>query len=382
MFGYVAKIAFLPRTNSKTYTYYLTQDIWRKLADNGFIGFPFTIVNNQGFNYRNNPVTLIGIEKTPQEELGNFMIISESHILDDSLYNKSMYVDHIQGHNRTYWLSAYHNLTHAGLDAGTSISKILEQIVSDSDNSKPDIFNPKSSDNWTIKLTGNTMIPITPDASRNTLPSVEPKNTPNKIVKEKKSMFGNMFKNLKFGKYTDPNVRVSIYGLAVSNGNGSFVSYKGDEITDVSDFLIDMEGMLYAMPVAINAVKQGDVIIHKGTPVVVIEVPDSEDTHDYYVMDVAAMEKKIILPSKNAFGFNYVTKIVNFAEDMFGGFSTPNSDNPFGNMLPLMMMSQSDSGNDNDVFKMMMLSQMMSASNSETKMDMSNPLMLMALMGK
>ena len=94
------------------------------------------------------------------------------------------------------------------------------------------------------------------------------------------------------------------------------------------------------------------------------------------------MEKKIILPSKNAFGFNYVTKIVNFAENMFGGFSTPNSDNPFGNMLPLMMMSQSDSGNDNDVFKMMMLSQMMSASNSETKMDMSNPLMLMALMGK
>ena len=131
------------------------------------------------------------------------MTISESHILDDSLYNKSMYVDHIQGHNRIYWLSAYHNMTHAGLDTGTSISKILEQIVSDSDNSEPDIFNPKLSDNWTIKVC-NTMIPITPDASRNTLPSVEPKNTPNKIVKEKKSMFENMFKNLKFGKYTNP----------------------------------------------------------------------------------------------------------------------------------------------------------------------------------
>ena len=53
-----------------------------------------------------------------------------------------------------------------------------------------------------------------------------------------------------------------------------------------------------------------------------------------HVIDVAAGEKKEILPTKSMFGFDFVTKIVSLID-----FSAMNAsaDQPFGNMLPLMI---------------------------------------------
>ena len=63
------------------------------------------------------------------------------------------------------------------------------------------------------------------------------------------------------------------------------------------------------------------------------------------------------------FGFNFITKIVS----MFDAFGTaPTADQPFGNMLPFMLM-----GDNKDIDPMMMF-MMMSGGN----FDMSNPMMM------
>lgn len=92
-----------------------------------------------------------------------------------------------------------------------------------------------------------------------------------------------------------------------------------------------------------------------------------------HVVDVAAGEKKEILPTKSIFGFNFVTKIMPLIDFSTAGAS---DDQPFGNMLPLMLLSNNKSSM-KDILPMMML---MNGGNMGG-FDMNNPLVLMALMG-
>ena len=182
----------------------------------------------------------------------------------------------------------------------------------------------------------------------------------NNQKKEKKMML----KNLDFGPCTDNNVRMSPYGLAVKNTNGSWVSYNKDtnQVIDVDDFNFDGRKFLYKMPVALDKVAVGDVVIHNRYPMFVTSIEGG-----IHVVDAAAGEAKTILPITNIFGFNFVVKVVSLL-DMAGGIQ-PTADQPFGNMLPLMMM---DDTNDN-LAMMMLMSQNM-------KLDMSNPMMMYCLM--
>jgi hypothetical protein len=71
------------------------------------------------------------------------------------------------------------------------------------------------------------------------------------------------------------------------------------------------------------------------------------------------------------FGFNFVTKIVS----MFDAFTgAPTADQPFGNMLPFIMM-----GENKDIDPMMMFMMM---NQGGAGFDMSNPMMLYFMMGK
>lgn len=67
------------------------------------------------------------------------------------------------------------------------------------------------------------------------------------------------------------------------------------------------------------------------------------DTNDrIQAIDLYESEQKVILPQKNIFGFDFVSKIVNLCEGMFGSASEnfgASATSPFGSMLPLMMMS-------------------------------------------
>lgn len=178
-----------------------------------------------------------------------------------------------------------------------------------------------------------------------------------------------MFGNLEFGPVK--GINMSHLGIALKNAAGNMVSYdrQNGEIIDVDLIDFNVENMVYAMPCAIKDIKKGDVIRHVNGNAVFVTGTEG----GIHVIDVAAGEKKEILPTKSMFGFDFVTKIVSLID-----FSAMNAsaDQPFGNMLPLMMLSDNKSSM-RDMLPMMML---MNGGNFGS-FDMSNPLMMMALMG-
>ena len=159
--------------------------------------------------------------------------------------------------------------------------------------------------------------------------------------------------NFDFGPIKDNDaVRMSPYGLAVKNVNGTYQAYdkKNGEIMDVDIFNFKADNMFFKIPVAIDAIEAGDVIIFNRRPCFVFGFSEQGDV---IAIDIAMGEKKTILPSKSPFGFNYITKIVSLVDNMFGG-EAPSAENPFGNILPFMMMSE-DNSSMKDMLPMMML---------------------------
>lgn len=195
-------------------------------------------------------------------------------------------------------------------------------------------------------------------------------NTFNNNVDDKKGNKKMKAFNFDFGPCTTDNIRMSMYGLAVKNANGTWVSYNPEskEIIDVDIFNFDGGKFLYKMPVAIKDVKVGDIVIHNRKAMFVIDVSETGMT----AIDPQAGEEKKILLTKSPFGFNFATKVVSLF-NMTSDAPTP--DAPFGNMLPFLMMSE-NSG-EFDMNTMLMLSMM----GGQNGMDFSkNPMMMYFLM--
>ena len=145
--------------------------------------------------------------------------------------------------------------------------------------------------------------------------------------------------NFDFGPMNANVVRMSIYGLAVKNKTGSWVAYdaKNEEIMDVDVFNFDGSKFMYRMPVAISDVAAGDVIVHMSVPMFV--VGKSEDGKAVYAVDPVAGERKEIMLVRSPFGFNFVVKVINLLDGVFNGVQ-PSADNPFGNILPFLLMDE------------------------------------------
>lgn len=174
----------------------------------------------------------------------------------------------------------------------------------------------------------------------------------------------NLFKNFDFGSCENDNVKMSMYGIAVKNPTGTWVSYdsKSGNVIDVD--ILNFNGKyLYKMPSAIKDIKAGDVIIHNRKPVFVTHVEDGK----ILCVDPAAGEEKVVLPTRNMFGFDFVTRVVNLFGDVTKGVS---ADSPFGNMLPIMMLADEKNNDMLPLFFMM----------NGGKMDATNPLMMYFLM--
>ena len=203
-----------------------------------------------------------------------------------------------------------------------------------------------------LKIKGQTIDEIIDDA------------TGVSIRKENNNMT-NLIKGFNFGSCENDNVKMSMYGIAVKNANGTWVSYdaKNGNIIDV-DILNFNAKYLYKMPVAIKDIKAGDVVIHNRVPMFVSKVEDGK----ILATDPAAGEEKVILLTKNLFGFDFATKVVNLFGDISSGVS---ADAPFGNMLPMLMLADGDKTDD-------MLPLMLAMGGG--KLDMSNPMMLYFLM--
>ena len=189
----------------------------------------------------------------------------------------------------------------------------------------------------------------------------------------KESNTMNMFSalNLDFGPVASNIIRISPFGLAIKTTNREWHTYDAvnQKIVDVSDFSFSLGDtpILYKMPVAPAAVAVGDLILHNGVPVYVIDFEDeSNKAAGIIVIDTDSNERKTILPVCNVYNFNFITKVVslfNFGTGANSLFGTPSADQPFGNILPMMMMSEmfgkdSKSGDKTDIFTIMMMSQM------------------------
>lgn len=104
------------------------------------------------------------------------------------------------------------------------------------------------------------------------------------------------------------------------------------------------------------------MIIHQKKPMYVTEITDS----NIGVVDIINSEVKTVIPITNMFGFNFITKIVSFLN--FGS-STPTEEQPFGNIMPIIMASMVFNEDEDSTFgnidmsKLMMISMLSGNSN-------------------
>ena len=178
--------------------------------------------------------------------------------------------------------------------------------------------------------------------------------------------------NMKFGNFdfgpVDSSVRMSLYGMAIKNASGTYVAYdaNGKQVMDVDIF--NFEGankFIYKMPAAIKDIRTGDVVIHARKPMFVQAI---KGENRLSVLDIFDGEEKTIVLTKSPFGFDFITKVVSLI-DMTG---TATKGNPFGNMLPFLMLS--DGKGMDDVLPFLLMSQ---GGNFA-----SNPMLMYALLGK
>lgn len=269
------------------------------------------------------------------------------------------------------WIFAKHDmLTDVSVAASTAASAISNISTSlgsgwGSDSCSSMIYTDRTH-TIDIPQVGNAVVDINWDR----LASVSPiedtyvkksdcKCCKNEEKKENKSMF-----NFDFGKVASDKVRLSMYGIAVKNIDGRYVAYdvKSHSVMDVEIMNMPCGDFLYKMPVAIKDIKAGDVVIHNKVPMFVVEVHDST----LKVVDIHEGAEKEIYLTKSPFGFNFATKVVSLID--FTGKA--DASNPFGNMLPFLMMGD---GKMDDMLPMMMLM-------NGGKMDMSNPMFMYFMM--
>lgn len=171
--------------------------------------------------------------------------------------------------------------------------------------------------------------------------------------------------NFDFGPFTEPGVvALSPYGIAVRSSKGEYLTYNAatGATVDVTGFTFDFQKMIYKMPAAIKDLRAGDMVLHRGKPMYVQSVEED----GLHCIDILNSENKVIVPVTNMFGFNFVTKVVSL---MNFNAAQPSAENPFGNLMPFMMMSSvMGDDSDNDFSKMMMMSMMMGGSNPFTAM--------------
>lgn len=168
----------------------------------------------------------------------------------------------------------------------------------------------------------------------------------NKRKDNEKTMNTNKMFNFDFG-FVDSNIRMSPYGMAIRNADGRYVSYdvKTGSVIDVEPFNFEGNRFMMKMPVAIKDVAVGDIVIHNHKPMFVVNTNDKVS-----VIDIYNGEEKNILPTINMFNFNYMTKVVSLFN--FTGNNTPTAENPFGNIIPFMLMDNENTDM-KDLFMMM-----------------------------
>lgn len=198
-------------------------------------------------------------------------------------------------------------------------------------------------------------------------------------TEEEKSMFNKMMKNIEFGKVDTSDLAYTFNGICFRDADGNYTSLNPDgTFTNVYDMVMDIP--IYVMPVGKDQIKVGDIIKYFDKWVMIAQIDNTTIT----TIDPWTREIRVIIPEKSVFGFDYYTKVI----DIFSGFNiNADSSNPFGIMLPFMMMS--DKSDIDPMMLMMMNGQNLNGMNpmmmymmskNSTAGDKDNMLPLMMMM--
>ena len=153
--------------------------------------------------------------------------------------------------------------------------------------------------------------------------------------------------NFNFGAYKTDSIRFSLYGMAIKNKAGKWVSYdkKTHRLMDVEilNFDINSNEIFYKIPVAIDKVKPGDIILHNDKLVFVETV---REDGKFEVIDPYEGTAITILAPISPFGFNYLVQVVCLMDVL----PEASAENPFGSFLPFILGK-----GDNNAFLMMLM---------------------------
>ena len=360
---YLISVRFMSRPgcykfNTKLYDYYITAELKNSLVNRLGIGSEIKILgksgeelysgnklrveNIMGFETLEDAKLVSGVEDL--KEIKNLVVLGEyrldlsSNFPKYSIYKNKIYYNDIEA--MKYW---------------NMCSYFLPATNENKTNKQP--FNGQE----LYVSTANTE-PLYYAANANIHKNIV-------ITEEKnmsKNMFGNMFKNMKFGSFNTEAVKYSFNGIAFKTSGGDYVIYNDDfTFTNVADMVIDMP--VFAMPVSREQISVGDVIRHNNDWVIVNEVSDTE----IKVAKPWTKEIVTVIPETSIFGFSFYTKIMNPFE---GLGKEANADNPFGNILPFLMMQNDGSDSMNPMMMAMMF--------GGGKIDMSNPMMMYMMMSQ
>ena len=181
----------------------------------------------------------------------------------------------------------------------------------------------------------------------------------------------NIFPNASFGPISSDIACLSPKGIAIYSGD-RWQAYdkESGNIIDVTPLNFNASNLIYNMPVGIDQIQVGDIIMHAKKPMFVLNIENNDGKMRLTAIDIINAEEKVICPIKSIFGFDFYTKVICLV-DMAGGFKADEK-NPFGNLAPWLLLSGQK---DNDMLPLLFLS------GQGQKMDMNNPMFLMALCG-
>ena len=360
---YLITVRFMSRPgcykfNTKLYDYYITAELKNSLVNRFGIGSEIKILgksgeelysgnklrveNIMGFETLEDAKLVSGVEEL--KEIKNLVVLGEyrldlsSNFPKYSIYENKIYYNNIEAEK--YWNMCSYFLPPSNENKANNQPFNGQELYVSTADTKPFYYvENTSSEKITTKMEEKDM---------------------------SKNMFGNMFKNMKFGLFNSQSVKYSFNGIAFKTSDGDYVTYNDDfTFTNVADMIIDMP--IFAMPVSREQISVGDVIRHNDTWVIVNEVSDTE----IKVAKPWTKEIVTVIPETSIFGFSFYTKIMNPFE---GLGKEANADNPFGNILPFLMMQNDGSDSMNPMMMAMMF--------GGGKIDMSNPMMMYMMMSQ
>lgn len=348
----------------------------------------FVIENAGGYNYRNNEVAIESIEfftedkyfRTKCSNPTSLVYLTKAKIVaGNSPIKCKITVDGLDEHeleiierfseeqkkNSIYIHDSKGTLeiSNSGISYLDNSNKIAYGTTTSS------IFEPIQHTTSTCKDCAEAMKKLTLALERSGIGvTYENTNNNNNNIERGNNMFNNVMKDFYCGPATD--VKMSIYGpafRAVSGGGeeirDTYVAYHDGDYIDVCDGILDIDNCAYVMPIAAKSVKKGDFVRNCGTWLRVTSITNETiEGENVYTRNIVKVR-----PTKNMFGFNFYSKLMTF--DIMGSTS---EDNPFGNLLPLILLGNKDSKM-NDMLPLIFMNK---------DFDMSNPMMMYLLANK